>query len=255
MSTFVYDSLSSLDDRWGEIDSLLFAANTYIEDAKLYNALCRSAIVLIVAHFEGFIKDTARYIIMDINRYSSFRESTKHIKKTFCKLFTNQDHCIKELIDTFNSLDVKIKVEPFIMESNSNPSPSVIERIASRFGSNNFFQTLKGSELEDAFSGTHSELADLLNRLREHVVRGVENYPYRINPSLFGISNLGEIKKKDRTLWEEFLDELLKLRHGIAHGTSLSNGVSVDDIQSVKTKVFLLQFAFMMLLCDRATPP
>lgn len=254
MSTFVHDSLISLDERWSEVDTLLDAAKQYIVNEKLHHALCRSAVVLIVAHLEGFIKDAAKCIIMDINRHSSFRSSTKHIKKTFCSLFASQDHCIKELIDIFDGLDVKIRVDPFISGNSDNPSPTVIERVASKFGLKSFFKKLIGSELEDAFSGTFSEVDALSRRLKDHVIQWVEAYPYNVDSSVFRVSAIDKVSFNGRTLWEEFIDDLLKIRNGIAHGASLSNALSIEDILERKMKVFILQFSFLLLLCERVTP-
>jgi RiboL-PSP-HEPN len=79
-----------------------------------------------------------------------------------------------------------------------------------------------------------------------------EAFPYSVNLTIFGLDTSVTVKKGDRTLWETFLDDLLKRRHDIAHGSNMMNGISATEIMTAKAKVVVLQYAFAILLCQRA---
>ncbi len=86
MSTFVNYLVSSIEDQWNEVDVLIEkSVEERDKNPILYNALCRASIVLMVAHLEGFIKEVARAILDDVNKFSSFREAPYPIQATFCK--------------------------------------------------------------------------------------------------------------------------------------------------------------------------
>ncbi|EIM4665444.1 hypothetical protein LM945_005336, partial [Escherichia coli] len=57
MATFIADYLDTVDLQWKEVDILVNEAiRVQNLNEELYNALCRSITVLIVAHMEGFVK-------------------------------------------------------------------------------------------------------------------------------------------------------------------------------------------------------
>ena len=75
MSTFVHYLTDSSEERWQEVNLLIDqASDKEGVDKPLYNALCRAIVVLIVAHFEGFMKELARSIVQDINQFSTFNK-------------------------------------------------------------------------------------------------------------------------------------------------------------------------------------
>ena len=260
MSTFVYEFISSTDERWKEIPLLLDAAARGSSD-DLRDALCRAATVLVVSHFEGFIKDAARAIVDDINKYSTFRNTPSQIKRVFCRSFTgaNSSKPTKEenereerLIDLLDGLDTKLDADPFT-GGTSNPKPDVVERICNSLGASNFFALLNESKLDVAFSGTDSDVAELLGLMRTHLLDGVQEFPYKVKPSLF---DMGKPHGKSRsggggkaTLWETFLDDLLEKRHVIAHGTSILNRLSDQEIRRLHTKTQLLMHAVLLAMC------
>lgn len=261
MSTFVFELVDALENRWKEVDILIDKAKQEVANEGLFNALCRSSIVLITAHFEGFLKDCAKAILDDLNAFSSFEKTPTAIKRTFCKLFTgigdkeNDKACekrIQKLMDTFDGLETKFIVDPFLFEDNKNPSPSVVEKICKNFGIKNFFAQLDNSLLDTPFKGSQTDTEKLLNQLRQHVLEGVRCCPYTLTPAQFEIDE-SAAKKQERTFWETFLDQLLESRHSIAHGTSLNNGCSLEDIIDFEKKIQILQYVFIMILCTNAT--
>jgi hypothetical protein len=265
MSTFVYELLSTTDDRWGEIDLLLSMADHESASDDLKNALCRASAVLVVAHFEGFIKDAAKAIINDINNNLAFKDTPSQIKRVFCRSFTGtgtgstspskeENERERKLIGLLDSLNTKIDATPFTAGT-SNPKPDVVERICGSLGADKFFSLINESKLDIAFNGTDSEMGDLLKEMRGHLLDGVQTFPYKVQPALFdmeqpsGKSRSGGGGKA--TLWEEFLDNLLEQRHVIAHGTSTDNRRSPREIRQLHTKTQLLMHATLLAMCGQ----
>jgi hypothetical protein len=87
MGTFIFDLASNVDIRIHEVDTLIEKAQNEPDGSDLFNALCRSSIVLTVAHLEGFIKDCAKALIDDINTFGHFYDVPDPIKRTFCLLY------------------------------------------------------------------------------------------------------------------------------------------------------------------------
>ncbi|WP_139998271.1 MAE_28990/MAE_18760 family HEPN-like nuclease [Paenibacillus paridis] len=254
MSTSIHELSCSIDVRLNEVGLLLEKAEEYKDNEAFYGALCRSSAVLLVAHLEGFIKEAAKALIDDMNSYSNFNELPQAIKRTYCTLFIpgddtgNSDKKIKKLIEVFDTLETKLKVDSFLFENNKNPSPTIIDKVCKNFGVKNIFSLLHNSRLDDVFSENKSETNELLNELKEHVISSVKNYPYNSDPTLFNISSDSALNKRSRSLWQVFLDDLLMNRHTIAHGTSFLNTLSSEEIQVQKTKVEVLHYAIILVL-------
>jgi len=254
MTTSVHELALTISERLNEVGLLLEKAEEYRDNESLYGALCRSSTVLLVAHFEGFIKDMAKAFIDDLNSYVPFDALPSSLKRTYCAQFisgddqANNEKKIQKLIEVFDSLDTKLKVDPFLFENNKNPSPSMMEKICKNFGVNNFFKMIENSRLDEVFSENRSETNAILIDLKEHVLLTVGNYPYSSNPDVFGISLSNSSVGLRRTLWQTFLDELLKNRHSIAHGSSLLNTQSSEEIDTQKTKLEILQYAVILIM-------
>jgi hypothetical protein len=262
MSTFAYELISTTDDRWREIPLLLGTAAHQSTSDELRDALCRAATVLIVAHFEGFLKYAAKAIIDDINKYSTFRAAPSQVKRVFCRAFTGTGNSGKgsrednereeKLINLLEGLDTKVDATPFT-GGTSNPKPDVVERICASFGADNVFSLINESKIDIVFTGTDSEAEDVLKEIRGHLLAGLQAFPYKVRPSLF---NMDKPTGKSRTgggrtptLWEEFVDNLLEQRHVIAHGTSIVNGRSVGEVERNYRKTRLLMHAVLLVMC------
>ncbi|MGB3669531.1 MAG: MAE_28990/MAE_18760 family HEPN-like nuclease [Phormidesmis sp.] len=260
MSTFVNYLVNSIEDQWKEVDVLIEkSAEERDTNPTLYSALCRASIVLMVAHLEGFTKEVARAILDDVNQFSSFKNTPYPIQSTFCKMFVEEDgRRTKKLIDLLCVLETKLSLEPFLIESargnNKNPSPRVIDKICANFGVNNFFSRIENSQLDDIFSSVRSGTEALLEELINHTSVGTEVYPYSMNVSEFGIDASDAKKKPINTQWMEFLDYLLESRNRIAHGSSTTNSLSVEELIDFRDKVAVLQHALVLVLCHEALP-
>jgi hypothetical protein len=264
MSSYVYLRLESLQRRFDEIDLLLTHALENIDNEELYSTLCRSAQILLVAHFEGAIKDLTKDVIDDFNRSEyTFKDSSEAIKVTFCQSFMKPnendyyDSKIKtQLLNTFNDLPVKYEVDPFLFNkyknNNKNPNSYIVENILARFGVNNFLSRIENSDLKVVFQESKSDMVIVRDRLKEHLEVTVESYPYKVNFELFNISSAKT--KKSNTFWHAFLDTIVNNRHEIAHGNTLESLDLHVDLDKSKLKVEILICAFILVLCDCILP-
>ena len=55
---------------------------------------------------------------------------------------------------------------------------------------------------------------------------------------------------KKRTFWEEFLDEINRRRHGIAHGSDLGNVHSVESLILTMNKIKCLELALIHVVIE-----
>lgn len=262
MSTFLLEHVDSLVIRNSEIDCLIDAAielDGYPMFHSLFNSICRSITIMMISHFEGFVKESTRAVIYDLNKFSDFNRIPEGAKRTFCASFmpSNDDKPgkelndrIKRLIQTFNGLDVKLQHEPFNVDGDAkNPSPNIIDKIARNFGVKRFFAALEGSRLDAAFVGTPlADLQILLDEMRGHLRSTVHVFPYRTNAAQFGL----DISKEGRgaTNWSSFLDNALRDRHAIAHGAQLDNTKTIAEIKEVRTKLQILKCAYVLVLAS-----
>jgi hypothetical protein len=264
MDTFVYVFACSMEERFKEIDILIAkAAQEEPHNSDLYDALCRATIVLMVAHLESYIKDVTKSVLNDINKFSSFKDAPVELKRTFCRAYIDAPPDSKELqqktlklIDIFDSLETKFTHEPFFYESkygdNKNPSPDVINKICKNFGISNVFDWIKESKVDDIFSSTESEISNLVIELRMHVFESTINYPYDIDLNKFGLSNA--VIDKGKSFYETYLDELLKKRHEVAHGSSLDNSFSVKVLTEHRNKVIILVYTLILIISSASLP-
>lgn len=261
MLTFVNLSLTSLNTRLKEIDLILKEAQKISEtNQDLYNALCRSAQILLSAHFEGYLKELVKSAVDDINHFSNFKSANFDLKKRFCEYFISPSkdeknskktfEKVKELIEILDTLDTKFKREHFYSD-NSNPKESVLEKIAGQFGIENFFKKLQKSNLDIVFSNTNSDNSTLCETIKKHLLESTEKYPYEIDKSILEID---ESKPDSDNLWSTFLSNLLKRRHDIAHGREIENSVGHEIIDSDKTKIEILAYIFTVYICEKTNP-
>jgi len=257
MSTFLYELVSELDENWKEVDLLLQEAqklqNSHLD---LYNAICRSITVLIVAHLEGFTKELVRAIIHDFNRNCTFKDLPSSVQRTYCKKYlgvdgdTNSKNYkikVSVLTEKFCDVECKISHEPFLLRSNDNPNPDAISKIFQNFGVRSVFSHLHESKVDSVFYESNKTTKDDIEKQKIYILNAVDTYPYSCNLSRINLNKfIGEMPK--RTLWQEFLDHINMIRHGVAHGSDLDNSESVSMLEARKDKVVYLQLALIELM-------
>lgn len=260
METFVSHLVASNETRWNEVDRLLLAAEDLNgSDELLRDAMCRSVVVLIAANLEGFVRDIAKAITSDLNRFGNFRGLPSSLKRTFCRTFIPEEgkepnERTEKLIAHFDSLETQLTWESFLATSRfdgqKNASPSVIERVATNFGINKIFHRLAESDLDSVFSESSTQHGELLLKMREHLTVGTKQFPYEVDLSIFGLNSPSPPPRNTRTLWEAFIDDFLRKRHRIAHGSVSDNHDSIDELMIERQKMAVLQLGILFLICD-----
>jgi hypothetical protein len=256
MDTFACELLTSTKRRWAEIELLLKHTEEVVEDSELSNSLCRSVVVLLVAHFEGFVRDLTRAILKDINKFSTFKKSPRPLKLTFCRLFIDGDDKEsnlkkKKLLDLLEMLEAKFTEEAFFLE-NKNPTPGILQKICNNFGVKDFFLLLEKSDTEIVFSEEQPGIDEFLKKITDYVTEGIKTFPYTIDLIKLNIGSVSEREKNYRTIWETFVDDLLEKRHSIAHGSSIDNSLSIPELKLIKNKLLILQFSLVAVVCAKS---
>lgn len=256
MTTFISDYLDTVDLQWNEVDLLVDEAIA-VQHTKenLYNALCRSITVLIVAHMEGFIKGAVKNIISDYTDVE-FKNLPNSIKRTYCKKYLGFDEkafpayqdtiqCLIE--DLERSTDFKISHEPFIFDKNRNPKPDSIETVASRFGVKDIFKNLHNSRFDNVFAMSQTQIKRSLEISSKMIKRRLATFPYKISKHPYQTS---PVKYPGRSLWQTFLDDVNQKRHKIAHGNDFNNTSDINSLIEFKDKVRIFQYSFLLIICS-----
>lgn len=256
--SFINFLLNELDTRWHEISILLETANKYEQKNQvLHDAICRSVCVLMVAHFEGFYKDLIKNIIEDLKINKKFCELSNSIQRNYCNIFIDSEssshaknRIVESLIEKFKEVDILISYEPFLSNRNENPKPQVIETLFENIGIKKIFEILMSSDYEYVFQEENSSIEKRIQELTQLLDSYSYNYPYTYDKSYFNMNPISNKKSAKRTLWEEFLDEINRRRHGIAHGSELGNGHSVEGLILTKNKLRCLELALIHVVIE-----
>ncbi|MCY0870854.1 MAG: MAE_28990/MAE_18760 family HEPN-like nuclease [Firmicutes bacterium] len=253
-NTFASVFIEELEERWREIDILIDQIATSEDDVK--NVLSRSAVVLLVAHLEGFVKEAASILVKDLNAYVQFKDLPKIVQKTYCSRFLSPindsggiDNRIQgKLLEEFSNLNAHLTVEPFLFDRNKNPSPSVIELVLGNFGVKDFFTLIHQSNLDVVFENNRAEILALSSELEHYLKSAVTSFPYNIDLDTYSISKKEQKLKREESLWVAFIDELLRMRHSIAHGSNFQNEIGEPQLVDAIIKVRILQYAIALVL-------
>ena len=250
--------VNELESRWDEITILLKAAEEHKDtNVALHDAICRSVTVLMVANLEGFYKDLIRNTVDDLNDNYRFNELSEAIQRHYCSKFLDSQSTDRAkntltniLMEEFKILNSNINSKPFLYAKNNNPKPQIIESLFENLGINNVFKALKVSRYELVFSEGNSYLEDKISEYVQELQGYSSNFPYQYTRKFFNILTNTSKQRKERTLWEEFLDQLNKRRHEVAHGNDLRNIDSVENLTFQKNKIIFLQLALIHIIIE-----
>lgn len=261
MATFLFDYIDQLGAKWYEVDVLIEKAKKIREsEPVLYNAICRSISVLIVAHFEGYIKDVVKNVVKDLNHSVDFKDLPDQVKRTYCTKYLGQnldsidknyEAKVKKLINKFNEIDCQISHEPFFYPANKNPNPNVVQKIFARFGLSNVFHFIHESTFDDIFSEPLSQIKDRILNLRLELLQALESFPYAFDITKH---HLEKSPYDGKTLWQEFLEQINQKRHEVAHGNEFDNVEDVYSLETKKNKVVLLELILAGIVSSKMTP-
>lgn len=259
MTTQLQDAMKKLKPYRTEIDLLLDQAHQCEEKSryKLANAICRSVCVLKISHFEGFLKWVSNAVILDLNKHVHFSELHEDIKRTNSKHFykpsgdggyQSNEVGIKRLLERFSKFNVDLVADPFVSNGSANPKPASIQNLFSNFGVRNFFLVIdEHNYLSEPFFMTHSEFGDELRKIARRVDSNVSKFPYGVS-KFPPVEQTVKAKNQRKTLWEDSLNEMNRMRHEVAHGTNFENERAAEALRSDYNKLLYLQYGILEFL-------
>ena len=257
MSTASFELAQSIPSRIRELHVLTNKAREIqIDEEELYNALCRSTCVLLASHLESFLKDLSNSIIADLNyNLRNFSEMPTAIQRTFCQKIayyegipsSDVDGRIKQLIRFFSKNSVPIDMSAFTYKENSNknPSSSVIDSTLERLGVPHILASIAIPAFEVVFD--NDERTNL--RLNRDIVRFISHlyyFPFKSIPSPYSPDwRKAKGEKNFQTLWHTFVEDVMTRRHNIAHGNTLSNETSWEELHRDADKLRVLMYGVL----------
>ncbi|NHN89960.1 HEPN domain-containing protein [Acetobacter conturbans] len=262
MSTAVFEVAITLPQRMGEVRKLVEKAELCNEtDPEFRDALCRSASVLLVSHVEGFLKDVVSSICADLNYFvRDFSRMPESMKRDFSYRISHYDgvpkcdiekrtNKIKEFF-TINSVPIDFDFLP-IKENMGNPTVSSIDKYFTPIGINKIVSSLSSDFYHQIFSGSASSAYKLLRKCKSSYSK-VYSWPYQAysNSDFKEPPNKGDPYATD-ALWATFIEDMLRRRHKIAHGSTLENTESTVNLERDINKVEIMITGIMIYACGK----
>lgn len=260
MATFASDWLNEIQTRDNEITLLVDHARGQLSNnERLFNSLCRSSTIMLYAHFEGALKSAIKSLIADINRNGGYCAANESIKKIFLASMLSQ---YGKDIDTLESNQRRKRLDSILSPLNApqiddldvwpggkNPTADIYSQICQKFGCKDIFRKLENSDLEAVmFSGTKSEKIIKIAEIETDLSKSLVTYPYTIEWKAVG-ENTPQIKSKS-TIFQDFVNNTMKPRHDIAHGATLDNPLSIDEIEDALIRLKALKLIFYMTIAS-----
>jgi hypothetical protein len=262
MTTAAFEASSSIVVRMQELRILLNEAKKYErKNTPLYDALCRSSSVLLASHLEGFVKDITKSVRNDLNyNLKEFKRMPVALKREFVKKMSSYegvsqndlDSRARQIMAFFDDNHVPIDFEAFARKEIDGKNPSVknIEQPFSKFGVNNVLSALDSSYFLQVFEGSPAKTHILLREMKR-CRSTLHSWPYRIidEKRFLGKKPAGAKKASQQSLWVTFIEEIVTRRHKIAHGESLLNLASSQELEVEVDKVEILMSGLLYYFC------
>jgi len=261
MSTATFEVAMSISTRLGELKRLVTHAihsRDKLKDESIYNSICRACCILIASNLEGFLKELSRSLVLDLNYYlKDFSKMPSIMQRAFCEKIIyfegvpDADHQKRtnQLIEFFtkNSVQIDLHAISYNQNANKNPSPSFIDTAFEKIGIHSMLNTLTDSRLEDVFKNNGALNYKLLRDMSRYK-SNLYTFPYRSTPPTYSFKQITKAEKKNmpnNTIWHNYIDEILTRRHSIAHGDTLNNDTTAEQLDSDITKLEVLMYGLM----------
>lgn len=261
MSTAIFDVATSLHQRVAELERIVVLADQILDkdkDEEAYNTLCRACCVLLASHLEGFLKDLSKSLIIDLNFYlKSFSKLPAAVKNTFCQKIAfyegvaNEEISLraKQLMAFFenNSVTVDLHAFPYKETANKNPAGDVIDNALAKLGIPNALFSISGGKMELIFANDPS-WNYMVRRDMRRFRSCVYGFPYRRLPVAYAFKyrpEKNEQSKAEKTIWHTFIGEVMRRRHSIAHGDTMSNEATTAQLRQDIGRMDVLMHGLM----------
>lgn len=261
MSTAAFEIAMSISTRLGELKRLITHAiysRDKLNDENIYNSICRACCILLASNLEGFLKELSRSLVLDLNYYlKDFSKMPSIMQRAFCEKILyfegvpeiEHKQRTNQLIEFFtkNSVQIDLHAISYKQNPNKNPSPNFIDSAFEKLGIYSMLSTLAGSRLEDVFKNNKTlnyRLLRDMSRYKSHLY----TFPYKQTPAEYSFKQIEKSAKKnmpDNTIWHNYIDEILTRRHSIAHGDTLNNDTTAEQLESDILKLEVLMYGLM----------
>ncbi len=263
MSTACFELAYSIPMRLAELKVLIDqAAAAEADNEPLYNAICRATCVMMASHLEGFLKDLTSSLLQDLNFYlGRFDKMPKAMQYEFCRKVAffegvpkdEVEQRINQLKMFFNKNTVNIDLKAFTYKENSNKNPSkdFIQNSMSKLGIPDVLNLIAVPAFEVVFD--NDERTNwLLDRKLKGLVSSLYKFPFRELQGTFEIKKAGTSKSKkvSSTLWHAFIEEMMNRRHAVAHGDSLNNDTTWEELRRDSSKLRVLMYGIIFSACS-----
>ena len=216
---------------------------------------------MLCSHLEGFVKDTIRAYLNDLNTHLiDFLKMPDSVKRSFCERIVHFEGIQKPLIEQriqqlykyFEKNPIKIDLSAFpnIEKENKNPNAKFLDMKFSQIGIACLTLSLSTTSIDEIFKDDAAK-DWLLVRQTKRENATLYKFPYQKSETFGQFQNLKKPKAKYETLWETYLDDVLPRRHKIVHGQTLGN--PTDDTQLEKDLLKLRILMHGILLCVAST--
>lgn len=257
MSTASFSLAQSIPHRIEELRILIRKASE-IEDQEehLYNAICRGTCVLLASHLEGFLKDLSRSLLADLNYHlGSFSRMPLAMQRTFCQRIAFYEGVaneeiearIRQLLNFFGKNSVNIDMSAFTYKENpnKNPSSSVIDSSLERLGVPNVLSSIAKPAFEVVFDND-DRTNYKLNRDMRRLISYLYFFPFKPVPEPYlPVWRKTKSASGAQTIWHTFVEEVMNRRHTIAHGDTLMNDTSWEELQRDAEKLRVLMYGLL----------
>jgi hypothetical protein len=259
MSTAVFELAISIPGRVKELNTLVeHASECEQENEPLYNALCRATAVLLASHLEGFIKELTSALVADLNFNSgSFNLMPAVLQRTFCERIAyyegvqqqDVDDRIQQLIAFFseNSVPIDLTAISYKQNPNKNPTANLIDGAFRKLGVPEILGAVSGGRFDVVFDNDKRNnyllLRDLV-RFRSCLYV----FPYRRLPTHYSFkfrADKSKSRAQPQSLWLTFIEGILVRRHKVAHGDTLDNDTTWEELALDITKLQVLMQGLM----------
>jgi hypothetical protein len=265
MTTACYRLVRSIPDRVEELWTLVGTAKgidlrisagepVSSEEHRLYNALCRATCVLLASHLEGFLKELVASLVEDLNyNLRNFSEMPNALKHAFCMKIAFYEGVPKDDIDArvtqlqafFSKNSIKLDLQAFTYKENGNKNPSAnfIDSSLSKFGIRAPLASLGSPAYLCVFDGQHRSNVLLYRNLKRLMCK-LYKFPPKPLPARFApLKILAKKSPEDpRSLWHDFVDNLMVRRHIVAHGDTYNNDVTWEELSLDLEKLTVLMY-------------
>ncbi|UNK53053.1 HEPN domain-containing protein [Rahnella aceris] len=258
MTTALYEVSQTIPIRISELNNLTdYAEFVKAKDEVIYNSLCRSTCVLISAHLEGFLKEIKKAIIQDLNFYhQGFASMPIPIQRLFCEKIAHYEGVptsevstrIKQLIDFFSKNSVPVDLQAFNYKENPNKNPNAdfIDLVFEKMGLRSMLNSLTKTPLERVFEN-NSNVNNMILRELKKLRSVLYKLPCNSFPSTYAFEYIAPKGKTagSQSMWHSYMEQVLQRRHTVAHGDTMNNLTTSDELKSDIIKLEVLMHGIL----------